>query len=53
MTRYARHIAYICKKKELLGRPKHRCEEYIKMDLRVTGSEDVYWTELAQDKIQW
>ena len=38
--------------KRLLGRPRHRCEDNIKMDLwEVGGGGD--WMELAQDRDRW
>jgi hypothetical protein len=35
------------------GRPMHRWEDNITMDLRVKGWEGVDWIHLAQDKDQW
>jgi hypothetical protein len=37
----------------LLGRPRHRWEDNIKMDLREIGWEGVNWMHLAQDRDQW
>jgi hypothetical protein len=39
--------------KRLLGRPKRRWEDGIKMDLRETGCEGVEWINLAQDRDRW
>jgi hypothetical protein len=39
--------------KRPLGRPKHRCEDGIKMDLRETGWGSVEWIQLAQDMDRW
>jgi hypothetical protein len=40
-----------CKKP--LGRPKHRWEDNIKMDLREIGIDGANWITLAQDRLQW
>jgi hypothetical protein len=39
--------------KRPLGRPGHRWEENIKMDLREIGIYGVNWIQLAQDRVQW
>jgi hypothetical protein len=39
--------------KRPLGRPKHRWEDNIKMDLQKVGCEVMYWIELAQDTDRW
>jgi hypothetical protein len=39
--------------KRLLGRPRRRWEDNIKIDLRETGVDEVNWIRLAQDRIQW
>ena len=36
-----------------LGRPRHRWEDNIKMDLRELGCGCVDWMELAQDRDRW
>jgi hypothetical protein len=36
-----------------LGRPRHRWEDYIKMDLREVGWEGTNWIDLAQDRDRW
>jgi len=36
-----------------LGRPRHRWEDNIRMDLREVGCGCVDWMELAQDKDRW
>jgi hypothetical protein len=36
--------------KRPLGRPRHRCEHNIKMDLLEIGWDDVDWIGLAQDR---
>jgi hypothetical protein len=41
------------KGKRPLGRPRHRWEDNIKMDLRETGIDGVNWIQLAQDRVQW
>jgi len=39
--------------KRPLGRPRHRWEDNIKMDLQDVGCEGMDWTELAQDRDRW
>jgi hypothetical protein len=39
--------------KRPLGRPRHRWEDNIKLDLRGTGIKWVNWIWLAQDMVQW
>jgi hypothetical protein len=39
--------------KRQLGRPKHRCENNIKMDLRRIGLERVNQIHVAQDRGPW
>ncbi|KAJ4444371.1 hypothetical protein ANN_06163 [Periplaneta americana] len=39
--------------KRPLGRPRHRWEDNIKMDLREVGYDDREWINLAQDRDQW
>jgi hypothetical protein len=39
--------------KRPLGRPRHRWEDNIKMDLAEIGIEWANWIQLAQDKVQW
>jgi hypothetical protein len=39
--------------KRLLGRPKCRWEDNIKMDLREIGMDVMNWIWLAQDRVQW
>jgi len=36
-----------------LGRPRHRWEDNIRMDLREGGCGRVDWMELAQDRDRW
>jgi hypothetical protein len=40
-------------RKRILGRPKHRWEDNIRMDLKKTGREGVDWIHLAQDRDRW
>jgi hypothetical protein len=35
------------------GRPRHRWEVNIKLDLREIGIDEVNWIWLAQDWVQW
>jgi hypothetical protein len=37
----------------LKGRPRHRWEGNIKVDLRESGWEDVNWMHLSQDRNMW
>jgi hypothetical protein len=39
--------------KSLLGRPMHRWEDNIKMDLQEVGCGGMDWIELAQDRDRW
>jgi hypothetical protein len=39
--------------KRLLGRPKCRWEDNIKLDLREIGIDGANWIRLAQDRVQW
>jgi len=39
--------------KRPVGRPRHRWEDNIKMDLQEVGCEDMVWIELAQDRDRW
>jgi hypothetical protein len=39
--------------KRPIGRPRHRWEYNIKMDLQEVGFEDMDWIELSQDKDRW
>jgi hypothetical protein len=39
--------------KRLLGRPRRRWEDNIKMDIREIGIDGDNWIRLAQDRIQW
>jgi hypothetical protein len=39
--------------KRLLGRPRHRWIDNIKMDLLLIGVDVVDWIGLAQDRYRW
>jgi len=41
------------KGKRLLGRPRHRWEDNIKMDLREIWIDGANWIQLDQDRVQW
>ena len=41
------------KGKRRLGRPSHRWEDNIKMDLQEVGCGGMDWIELAQDRDRW
>ena len=36
-----------------LGKPTHRWEDNIKMDLREVVYEGMDWVDLAQDRVRW
>jgi hypothetical protein len=39
--------------KRTLGRPRHRWEDNIKMDLQEVGCGGMDWIELAQERDKW
>jgi hypothetical protein len=39
--------------KRSLGRPRHRWEDSIEMDLREIGINGVNWIRLAEDMVLW
>ena len=39
--------------KRTLGRPKHRWEDNIKMDLQEVGCGGMDWIDLDQDRYRW
>ena len=39
--------------KRPLGRPRHRWEDNIKMELQEVGCGGMDWNELAQDRDRW
>jgi hypothetical protein len=39
--------------KRLMGRPRRRWEDNIKMELMEIGIDGVNWIRLAQDRVQW
>jgi hypothetical protein len=41
------------KGKRPLGRPRHRWEDNIKMDLRELGIDGVNWVWIVEDRVQW
>jgi hypothetical protein len=41
------------KRKRPLGRPRHKWEYNIEIDLNEIGRGGVYWFHLAQDRNQW
>jgi hypothetical protein len=40
-------------KRRECGRPRRRCKDNIRMDLREKGWEVVDWIRVAQDRDQW
>jgi hypothetical protein len=40
-------------RKRPLGRPRHKWEDNIKMDLRDVGWSGMDWIDLAHDRNQW
>ena len=40
-------------RKRPLGRPRHRWEYNIKMDLQEVGCRDMEWIDLARDRDRW
>ena len=42
-----------CLRRRLLGRPRRRWEDNIKMDLQKVGCGGMDWIELAQDRDRW
>jgi hypothetical protein len=41
------------KGKRPVGRPRRRCEDKIKLDLRAIGISEANWIQLVQDRVQW
>jgi hypothetical protein len=41
------------RREETLGRPSHRWEYNIKLDLREIGINEANWIQLARDRVQW
>jgi hypothetical protein len=39
--------------KRLLGKPRHRWVDNIKLDLKEIGIDGANWIQLAQDRLQW
>jgi hypothetical protein len=35
------------------GRPRRRCEDNIKLDVREIGIDEANWIQLAQERVQW
>jgi hypothetical protein len=36
-----------------LGRPRRRCADNIKIDVREIGWDGVDWIDMAHDRVQW
>jgi hypothetical protein len=64
--RWARHVARMGEGRDVyrvfvgrpegkrpLGRPRHRWEHNIKLDLREIGIDGKNWIQLAQDRVRW
>jgi hypothetical protein len=41
------------RRQETTGRPRHRWEDNIKMDLGEIGIDGANWIRLAHDRVQW
>jgi hypothetical protein len=39
--------------KSLLGRPRHKWEDNIKIDLQEVGCEGMDWIDVTQDRDRW
>jgi hypothetical protein len=39
--------------KKRLGRPRRRCKDNIKLDIKDIGFDGTNWIQLAQDRVQW
>jgi hypothetical protein len=48
-----RVLVVMAEAKGPLGRPRRRCEDNIKMDLREMRIDGTNWFRLAQDRVQW
>jgi hypothetical protein len=54
MGRRGMHIGYCWEgQKRLLGSPRRRWVDNIKMDIRETGWDGMDWIDLAQDRDKW
>jgi hypothetical protein len=42
-----------CRKKRPLGRPRHRWDYNIKMEVREIGWDDMEWSSLSEDMDRW
>jgi len=64
--RWAGHVAHVGERRDIyrvlvgkpegkrpLGRPRHRWENNVKMDLQEVGCGGMDWIELAQDRDRW
>jgi hypothetical protein len=51
--RCIQHFGWEARREELLGRPRRRWEDNIKMDLREIWFGDVVWIHWAQDRDRW
>ncbi|KAJ4435311.1 hypothetical protein ANN_17921 [Periplaneta americana] len=49
----ASNVSWEAGGKRLLGRPRRRWEDNIKLDLREVGYDDREWINLAQDRDRW
>jgi hypothetical protein len=47
-----RVLVVMPRRKGPLGRPRHKWEDNIKMDLREIGIDETNWIQLAQNRVQ-
>jgi hypothetical protein len=53
MGRRGMHLVGKAEGKRPLGRPRHRWDDNVRMDLREIGWGGMDWIDLAQDRDQW
>ena len=48
-----RVLVGISEERRATGRPRHRWDDNIKMDIQEVECEGMYWIDLAQDRDRW